>query len=246
MTRWKLTLEYDGAPFSGWQRQDNGPSVQEALERAVAGFCGEQVTVHGAGRTDAGVHALGQVAHLDIARKTDADTVRDALNFHLRPDPIAVLLAERVPEDFHARFDATQRHYLYRIIDRRPPLTVDRGHAWQVPVPLDAEAMDKAAQCFVGRHDFTTFRAAQCQAKSPVKSLSEIRVLRVEKEVQIEVGARSFLHHQVRSIAGSLKLAGEGKWSARDLADALAAADRTRCGPVAPAHGLYLTQVDYS
>lgn len=246
MTRWKLTLEYDGAPFSGWQRQDNGPSVQEALERAVAGFCGEQVTVHGAGRTDAGVHALGQVAHLDIARKTDADTVRDALNFHLRPDPIAVLLAERVPEDFHARFDATQRHYLYRIIDRRPPLTVDRGHAWQVPVPLDAEAMDKAAQCFVGRHDFTTFRAAQCQAKSPVKSLSEIRVLRVEKEVQIEVGARSFLHHQVRSIAGSLKLVGEGKWSARDLADALAAADRTRCGPVAPAHGLYLTQVDYS
>jgi len=243
--RWKLTAEYDGTGLVGWQRQDNGPSVQEALETAIHRFCGETVTVHGAGRTDAGVHALGQVAHADIAKDADADTVRDALNAHLRPAPIAVLRAEAVDEDFHARFSATGRAYLYRIVNRRPPLTLDAGRAWQVAPPLDAAAMHDAAQALIGRHDFTSFRASLCQAKSPVKTLSALDVSRDGETVLIRVRARSFLHHQVRNIAGTLMLVGIGKWDRADVAAALAARDRAAAGQTAPAHGLYLTQVFY-
>lgn len=245
MTRFKLTLEYDGGGFVGWQRQENGPSVQQAVEEAVRAFCGEDVTVHAAGRTDAGVHALGQVAHFDIARETSADTVRDALNFHLKPAPIAVLRAEAVGPDFHARFSATARAYLYRIVNRRAPLTLDRGRAWHVLQPLDAEAMQTAAQVLVGRHDFTSFRAVLCQAKSPVKTLDALEVTRDGAELRITARARSFLHHQVRNIVGTLKLVGEGKWTRDDVARALAARDRAAAGPTAPAEGLYLTEVRY-
>lgn len=245
MTRFKLTLEYDGAPFVGWQRQANGPSIQEAVEEAIFAFCGERVTVTGAGRTDAGVHALGQVAHADIARATPADTVREALNYHLRPAPVAVLEASVAADDFHARFSATARHYRYRILSRRAPPVLDCGHVWHCPQPLDAEAMDAAAQVLVGFHDFTTFRAAECQAASPEKTLDVLRVMRHGEEIVIDASARSFLHHQVRSIVGSLKLVGLGRWAARDLADALAARNRAACGPVAPPDGLYLVRVDY-
>jgi tRNA pseudouridine38-40 synthase len=245
MARYKLTLEYDGTPFSGWQRQDNGPSVQESLERAAAALDEAPVTVYGAGRTDSGVHALGQVAHIDLVKDLAPDKVRDALNYHLKPDPVAVLDAEPVPETFHARFSATKRHYLYRMIDRRPPLTLDRGQVWRVPRPLDAGAMHHAAQALLGQHDFTTFRDAQCQADSPVKTLDAISVSRYGEEVQLTCSARSFLHRQVRSMVGSLVEVGVGKWSARDFKAALDAADRSRCGPVAPPDGLYLVAVDY-
>ncbi len=245
MPRYRLTLEYDGGPFQGWQRQDNGPSVQGALEAAIHKLSGETVTVTGAGRTDSGVHALGQVAHFNLEKAFAADKVRDALNYHLRPDPVAVLAAEEVPEDFHARFSALGRHYLYRIVCRRAPLVLDRGHAWHVTHDLDDEAMHHAAQALVGTHDFTTFRASECQAKSPVKSLDKLSVRRAADEIVIEASARSFLHNQVRSIVGTLKLVGEGKWSRRDVEAALKAADRTACGPVAPPDGLYLLRVDY-
>ena len=245
MTRFKLTLEYDGGPFVGWQRQDNGPSVQAALERAVLGFCGERVTVQGAGRTDAGVHALGQVAHVDIAKPCDAETVRDALNAHLRPDPIAVLAAAAVGEDFHARFSAIGRRYRYRIVSRRAPLALERGRAWFLPMALDAEAMHDSAQVLVGRHDFTSFRAAECQAESPVKTLDRLAVARRGETIEVEAAARSFLHHQVRNLVGTLKLVGEGKWRRQDVAAALAARDRAAAGPTAPAEGLYLVGVDY-
>lgn len=245
MPRYKLVIEYDGAPFVGWQVQENGPSVQGALEAAVAAFCGEAASVRGAGRTDAGVHALGQVAHLDLAREWDADAVRDAINAHLRPHPIAVLSAEPVAAAFDARFSALKRHYLYRIIDRRAPLALERSRAWRIPRPLDAQAMHAAAQRLVGRHDFRTFRAAECQAKSPIKTLDRLDVERLVDEVRIHASARSFLHHQVRSMVGSLALVGEGKWSAADLAHALEARDRAACGPVAPPDGLYLVSVDY-
>ncbi len=245
MPRYKLTIEYDGTPFVGWQVQDNGPSVQGVLTEAIAAFTGERVTVAGAGRTDAGVHALGQVAHADLAKDWDGDTVRDAINFHLRPQPIAVLTAEQVAENFDARFSATERHYLYRIVNRRADLALDQNRAWRVPRPLDGDAMHAAAQKLVGRHDFTTFRAAECQAKSPVKTLDQLDVKRDGDEVRISATARSFLHHQVRSMVGSLVHVGEGKWSAEDLAAALAARDRTRCGQVAPPLGLYLVRVEY-
>jgi tRNA pseudouridine38-40 synthase len=245
MTRWKLTLEYDGGPFAGWQRQENGPSIQAALEDAILKFCGETAVVTGAGRTDAGVHALGQVAHADIAKMVTGEKLRDALNAHLRPAPIAVLRAEESAPEFHARFDATARHYLYRIVNRRSPLTLDRGHAWQVQIALDAGAMHEAAQCLLGNHDFTTFRAAECQAKSPVKTLDRLDVSRHGEEIAIDASARSFLHHQVRSMVGSLKLVGEGKWLPGDMKRALEARDRAACGPVAPAEGLYLVRVDY-
>ena len=245
MPRYKLTIEYDGTPFVGWQVQDNGPSVQGVLTEAIAAFTGERVVVAGAGRTDAGVHALGQVAHIDLAKDWDGDTVRDATNFHLRPRPIAVLTAEQVAENFDARFSAIKRHYLYRIVNRRADLALDQNRAWRVPRPLDGDAMHAAAQSLVGRHDFTTFRAAECQAKSPVKTLDRLDVRRNGDEVHVSASARSFLHHQVRSMVGSLVHVGEDKWSAEDLAAALAARDRTRCGQVAPPQGLYLVRVEY-
>jgi tRNA pseudouridine38-40 synthase len=245
MPRYRLTLEYDGRSFVGWQRQDNGPSVQGALEEAIEKFSSMRVTVTGAGRTDAGVHAKGQVAHFDLEKEFAPDKVRDALNHFLRPQPVVVLEAGLAAYDFHARFSATMRHYLYRILNRRSPPAIDQGFVWHVTAALDADAMHRAAQLLVGRHDFTTFRAAECQAQSPVKTLDRIAVSRHGEEIHVETEARSFLHHQVRSFVGSLKLVGEGKWQPRDLADALEACDRSCCGPVAPSDGLCLMKVDY-
>jgi len=245
MPRYRLTIEYDGTPFVGWQRQANGRSVQQAVEEAVAAFSGEQVTLRGAGRTDAGVHALAQVAHLDLARGWPAETVRDALNAHLRPEPVAILAAEETAADFDARFSAVRRHYLYRIVNRRAPLALEASRAWHLERLLDAEAMHEAAQLLTGTHDFTTFRSSECQAKSPVKTLDALSVRRDGEAVLIEASARSFLHNQVRSLAGSLKLVGESRWRAADLEAALAARDRAACGPVAPPQGLYLVRVDY-
>jgi tRNA pseudouridine38-40 synthase len=245
MPRYKLTLEYDGTPFVGWQIQENGPSVQGRLAEAITAFSGEEAIPRGAGRTDAGVHALGQVAHFDLAKAWPPDKIRDALNAQLRPDPISVLACERAGEDFDARFSAVARHYLYRIIDRRAPLALERNRAWGVFRALDAEAMHEAAQVLVGNHDFTTFRSAECQAKSPVKTLDRLEVSRHGEIIRIEASARSFLHNQLRSMVGSLKLVGEGKWTARELKQALQARDRGACGPVAPPRGLYLVKVDY-
>ena len=245
MPRYKLTIEYDGTPYVGWQAQDNGVSVQGVLTEAVAAFAGERVVISAAGRTDAGVHALGQVAHVDLAKDWDAETVRDAINFHLRRQPIAVLVAERTTPDFDARFSAVKRHYLYRIVNRRADLTLEQNRAWRVPRLLDAEAMHAAARCLIGRHDFTTFRSTECQAKSPVKTLDRLDVARDGDEIRVTAAARSFLQHQVRSMVGSLIHVGEGKWRADHLAAALAARDRTACGQVAPPHGLYLVRVDY-
>ena len=245
MPRYKLTIEYDGTPYVGWQVQDNGLSVQAAIVAAIAAFAGECAAVQGAGRTDAGVHALGQVAHVDLTKDWKVDNIRDALNFHLRPHPIAVLAAERAPENFDARFSAIKRHYLYRIINRRADLALEANRAWRIGRPLDAAAMHGAAQKLVGRHDFTTFRAAECQAKSPVKTLDRLEVMRDGEELRVTAVARSFLHHQVRSMVGSLVHVGEGKWSSDDLAAALAARDRAACGQVAPPQGLYLVRVEY-
>jgi tRNA pseudouridine38-40 synthase len=245
MTRFKLLLEYNGGPYVGWQRQKNGHSVQAALETAARAFCGKDIAVHGAGRTDAGVHALGQVAHIDIAQDRDSETVLDALNHFLIDEPIVVLAAEAVNGEFHARFSATGRHYRYRILNRRPRPAVNRGQVWWVPTVLDVEAMNDAAQELIGEHDFTSFRATLCQAKSPVKSIEKLTVRRDGEEILIEVSARSFLHHQVRNIAGTLSLVGKGKWTRKDVADALAARERSAGGPTAPADGLYLVRVDY-
>jgi tRNA pseudouridine38-40 synthase len=245
MPRYKLTVEYDGAPFCGWQIQADQLTVQGILTAAVEALSGEQTLVQGAGRTDAGVHARAQVAHVDLTKEWDTDTVRDALNAHLRPHPIAILAAERVADDFNARTSAMKRHYLYRIINRRADLTLEAGRAWRVPRPLDATAMHKAAQGLVGKHDFTTFRSTECQAMSPVKTLDMLSVGRNGEEVTVNAIARSFLHNQVRSMVGSLVAVGEGKWNVDDLAKALAARDRTACGPVAPPDGLYLMKVDY-
>ena len=245
MPRYKLTIEYDGTSFAGWQIQAELATVQGALAQAVKRLAGEEVHVAGAGRTDAGVHATGQVAHIDLSRPWRTDTLRDGLTAHLRPDPVAVLSAEAVADDFDARFSAVKRHYVYRIINRRPDLALDRDRAWRIPQRLDAEAMHAAAQRLLGRHDFTAFRAAECQAASPVKTLDQLDVARVGDEIRIVTSARSFLHHQVRSMAGSLMRVGEGRWSADDLADVLASRDRARCGPMAPACGLYLAAVSY-
>jgi tRNA pseudouridine38-40 synthase len=245
MTRFRLLVEYDGGPYVGWQRQENGASIQRALEEAVFAFCGERVTTVGAGRTDAGVHALGQVVHLDIARACSAATLRDAVNFHLKPQPIAVLAAAVASPDFHARFSAIGRRYLYRILNRRAPPVLERGRAWWVPVPLDTAAMQEAAQRLVGRHDFTSFRSSICQAASPLKTLDRLEVEQQGEEIRIHAAARSFLHHQVRNMAGSLKLVGEGRWSADDIAAALAARDRRAAGPTAPPEGLFLMEVRY-
>jgi tRNA pseudouridine38-40 synthase len=245
MPRYKLTIEYDGTPFVGWQIQANGTTVQGVLTDAVAALTGERVTVSGAGRTDAGVHALGQVAHVDLSKEWATDTVRDALTAHLRPHPVAVVAAERVAADFDARFSAVKRHYRYRIINRRGDLTLDRNHAWRVPKKLDEIAMQEAAQRLIGKHDFTTFRDTECQAKSPVKTLDQLDVVREGDEVCVVTSARSFLHSQVRSMVGSLVAVGEGRWSADDLSAALAARNRTACATVAPPDGLYLMRVDY-
>jgi tRNA pseudouridine38-40 synthase len=245
MPRYKLIIEYDGGAYVGWQMQDNGATIQGALTAAIEAFTGERIAVNGAGRTDAGVHALGQVAHIDLAKEWDADNVRDAMNFHLRPQPIAVLTAERAADDFDARFSAVKRHYLYRIINRRADLALEQERAWRVARRLDTDAMHAAAQCLTGKHDFTTFRSTECQAKSPVKTLDQLDVTRVDDEVRVTASARSFLQHQVRSMVGSLVHVGEGKWSAGDLVKALDACDRTACGQVAPPHALYLVRVDY-
>jgi tRNA pseudouridine38-40 synthase len=245
MPRYKLLIEYDGTPFSGWQSQADQTTVQGVLAKAVEAFCGEKVAVQGAGRTDAGVHALGQVAHIDLSKDWEPDVVRDALTAQLRPHPVAVLAAERVSDIFDARFSARRRHYMYRIVNRRSDLALDRDRAWRVARPLDAMAMHLAAKGLLGKHDFTTFRAAECQAKSPEKTLDLLDVERGGDEIRIFTSARSFLHHQVRSMVGSLVLVGEGRWSAQDLTDALAARDRTACGPIAPPDGLYLVKVDY-
>ena len=243
--RYKLRIEYDGGPFVGWQRQDNGPSVQQAIEEAIYAFCGERVTLTAAGRTDAGVHALGQVAHCDLTKPVTPDTLRDALNAHLRPAPISILSTEPAAPDFHARFDAVRRSYRYRILDRRAPPAVMRGRVWHVPRALNVAAMHEAAQHLTGQHDFTTFRAAECQARSPVKTLDQLSVRREGECVLIDAVARSFLHHQIRSIAGSLKQVGDGKWMPGHIAQILAARNRAACGPVAPPDGLYLMRVDY-
>jgi tRNA pseudouridine38-40 synthase len=244
MPRFKLTLEYHGGPFVGWQRQENGPSVQGAVEAALAGL-GEPATATGAGRTDAGVHARGQVAHVDLSRDWEPFRLGEALNHHLRPGPVAVLAVERVPDEFHARFGAVRRHYLYRIICRRAPLTLEAGLAWRVGYPLDPDAMRAAAAPLIGRHDFTTFRAAQCQAASPVKTLDAIEIDAQGDTISFRLHARSFLHNQVRSLVGTLERVGAGRWPAGQVAEALAARDRAACGPVAPPDGLYLMRVDY-
>ncbi len=245
MPRYKIIVEYDGAPFVGWQLQEKDLSVQGALMAAIEAFSGEKVMVQGAGRTDAGVHAIGQVAHFDLAAERETDTVRDAINAHLRPHPVAVLSAEKVPADFDARRSALRRHYLYRIGNRRPDLALERGRAWRVPRRLDAEAMHAGAQRLIGKHDFTTFRSTECQAKSPEKTLDRLDVSRVGEEVHVTATARSFLHNQVRSMVGSLVLVGDGKWQPDDMGRVLQARDRAACGPVAPPDGLYLVRVDY-
>ena len=245
MPRFKLTIEYDGTNFVGWQRQENGPSVQQALEDAAKAYCQTDIIIHGAGRTDAGVHARGQVAHADLPRSDDGSKVCNALNAHLRPLPIAVLAAEEVPDDFHARFTAIERQYLYRIITRRAPLALDINHAWWLTKGLDADAMHTAAQVLVGKHDFTTFRATECQAKSPLKTLDQLDVVQTGDTIEVTARARSFLHHQVRNMVGTLTLVGEGKWTSTDVSGALAAVDRSAGGMTAPACGLYLTAVRY-
>ncbi len=247
MPRYKLVLEYDGTPFVGWQAQENGRAVQDALEDAIQAFCGERLRVQCAGRTDAGVHATHQVVHLDLGRDWPTDTVRDAVNAKLRlaAEPVAVLSAATVPDGFNARTSATARHYLYRILNRRPPAVLDRDRTWPVPRPLDAAVMHAAAQGLVGRHDFSTFRAAECQATSPVRTLDRLDVERLGDEVRIRASARSFLHHQVRSMVGTLALAGAGRLTPEAVRAALDARDRRRCGPMAPSSGLYLVGVDY-
>jgi tRNA pseudouridine38-40 synthase len=245
MPRYKLTIEYDGTPFSGWQRQSERPSVQQAVEEAIHAMSGETVTTQAAGRTDAGVHALGQVAHFDLSKDWDPFRIREALNFHLRPAPVAIIAAEAVDDDFEARFSAKSRHYEYRILNRRAPAVIERNHVWHLPMELDAEAMDHAAGLILGTHDFTTFRSSECQANSPLRTLDWFAVRRELDHVVITASARSFLHHQVRSMVGSLRMVGEGKWAPTELRAALDARDRRRCGAMAPSTGLYLMRVDY-
>jgi tRNA pseudouridine38-40 synthase len=246
MPRYKLTIEYDGARFVGWQRQANGIAVQAVLEEALAALNnGEPVEAYGAGRTDAGVHALGQVAHCDLRKPVPVENVLKAANYYMRPHPIAVVKAEAVDDEFHARFSAKARHYRYRILNRPAMPAIDQHRVWHVFAPLDAAMMHEAAQVLVGHHDFSSFRAAACQAKSPVKTLDYLKVTRLGQEIEVECGARSFLHNQVRAMTGSLKLVGEGKWTIRDLERALAARDRQAAGPNATPEGLYLVRVDY-
>ena len=243
--RYRLTIEYDGTPFCGWQSQREGGAVQDALSAAIAGFCAETATVFGAGRTDTGVHARRQVAHLDLESAPTPDKLMAGLNYHLKPQPVAVVAAAYAQEAFDARFSALARHYEYRILARRAVPALDRERVWFVPQKLALAPMQDAAAHFIGKHDFTTFRSVQCQAKSPVKTLSELTVTQTGDDIIITAAARSFLHNQVRSLAGALKHVGEGKWTPENARDALAAADRAQCPPVAPACGLTLMQVDY-
>jgi len=245
MPRYRITIEYDGTPFIGWQIQAKGRSVQGQITQAIRHFTGETVSVRGAGRTDAGVHARGQVAHFELTREWEPFKVREALNFHLKPDPIVIVAAEVAPDDFDARFSATGRGYLYRILTRKAPPALERNRVWWVPRPLDVGSMAEAATHLLGQHDFTTFRAAGCQAKSPIKTLDRLDVSRFGDEIHIVAEARSFLHHQVRSFAGSLKQVGEGRWAPTDMKAALEACDRARCGALAPSRGLYLMSVRY-
>jgi len=245
MPRIKLILEYDGREFVGWQRQDNGLSVQAVVEAAIAAYCGTACAVFASGRTDTGVHALGQVAHVDLPRDDGPETIRAALNYHLKPHAVSVLAAETVSDDFHARFSCLGRSYLYRIVNRPAPLALDAGRAWWVPKPLDAEAMHAAAQVLVGRHDFTSFRASACQSNSPLKTLDSLEVSRIGEVVEIRTAARSFLHHQVRNMVGTLRLVGAGKWTADDVRAALAARNRAAAGPTAPSDGLYFVSARY-
>ncbi|HVY13540.1 MAG TPA: tRNA pseudouridine(38-40) synthase TruA, partial [Alphaproteobacteria bacterium] len=245
VTRWKLTLEYDGSAFSGWQRQENAPSVQQSLEEAITAFCGEEVRTHVAGRTDAGVHALAQVAHADITKQTTAETVRDALNYYLRNLAVGILKVEEVSEDFHARFSARARHYLYRILCRHSPPVLEKNRVLHVSAPLDVAAMQKAAALLPGQHDFSTFRAQNCQSNSPIKTLDSARIEAQGSELHFSFSARSFLYHQVRNMVGSLLLVGKGRWSVDDFQRAFAAHDRTQGGPTAAPDGLYFHHVDY-
>jgi len=248
LPRYRLDIEYDGTPYAGWQRQRGQPSVQAAIEQAVLAFCAETVSLRGAGRTDAGVHASGQVAHLDLTKDWPVDTVRDATNAHLRlaGETVSVIAATKVSDEFDARFSATARHYLYRILNRRAQPALEKNRAWWVPAQLDAEAMHEAAQALAGRHDFTTFRSIHCQAKSPLRTLDRLDVTRSGDLIEVKTSARSFLHNQVRSMVGTLKRVGEGAWTAADVKAALEAKDRAACGAVAPSEGLYLMKVDYS
>lgn len=245
MTRFRLTIEYDGRPYMGWQRQPHGPSVQQAIEEAALAITGEETLVYGAGRTDAGVHALAMAAHIDIEKAFTPFRLGEALNAKLRPEPIAILDCREVEEDWHARFSCTGRAYRYRIVNRRAPLALDAGKAWRIPRDLDHEAMHEAAQLLVGKHDFTTFRSAHCQSDSPVKTLDRLTVSREGDEVHVEAEARSFLHHQVRSMVGCLAMVGQGQWTRDDLGEALEAADRSRLGLNAPPGGLYFVAAKY-
>ncbi|MBA3512088.1 tRNA pseudouridine(38-40) synthase TruA [Sphingomonas sp.] len=245
MTRWRLTIEYDGRPFMGWQRQDNGPSVQQQVEAAIFRMTSELATVHAAGRTDSGVHALAMSAHVDIARTLSADRLRDGLNALVRTEPIAILAASEVDDDWHARFSCIGRRYEYRILNRRAPPAIERGRVWHVAAPLDAEAMAEGASLLVGRHDFTTFRSAQCQSQSPVKTLDRLEVVRDGDEIRVAAAARSFLHHQVRSMVGCLAMVGRGQWKPADIRTALEARDRAALGLNAPPDGLYFAEAIY-
>jgi len=245
MTRFKILIEFDGTDYAGWQRQTNAPSIQASLEQAINDFCRENVTIYGAGRTDAGVHGRAMAAHFDLERPATPERVRDALNFHLREQPISVLSANLVEDDFHARFSCLARHYEYRILNRRAPASLTRAFCWWVPVSLDYEKMHEAAQFLVGTHDFTTFRATMCQSNSPVKSINAVDVRAEGEFILITCNALSFLHNQVRSIVGSLVEVGKGRWAVQDLKSVLDAKDRTACGPVAPACGLYFVKADY-
>jgi len=245
VTRWRLTIEYDGAPFMGWQRQEHGPSVQQALEEALFKMTGELAAVHAAGRTDAGVHALAMSAHVEVEKTVTAHRLREGLNALVRPQPISVLAVEPVADDWHARFSCIGRRYLYRILNRRAPPALERGRVWHIPVPLDLDAMQAGAAFLIGRHDFTTFRSVQCQSDSPVKTLDRLEVSRVGEEIHVQAAARSFLHHQVRSMVGCLALVGRGQWKPEDIRQALEARDRAALGLNAPPHGLYFVEAVY-
>lgn len=244
--RYKIIIEYDGTPFVGWQKQENGRSIQESIESAIKKIFEEEVVIFGAGRTDAGVHAIGQTAHFDIKKKSfDTYVIKNALNDHLRPLPISILDVEEVDENFHARFDAIQRKYLYRIINRKSPLTIEKGRAWQVHKSLSVEPMKKCIPLIEGKHDFTTFRSANCQSESPIKTIDEVKITQSDENIYFGISAKSFLHHQVRSLVGSLKMVGDGSWSIHDFDNALKSKNRSKCGALAPSEGLYFMEVKY-